>query len=81
MFHFQRTCENLPKKNCLNQLLMFRVLNEASLSLLLLRDWAELKPSGIDYVFKALYLQERTEPLEKETSIDTVLLPLELEKT
>lgn len=42
-------CENLPKKNCLNQLVIFGVLGKALLSLLLLRNWAELKPTGIDY--------------------------------
>lgn len=54
-------CENLPKKNCLNQLVIFGVLGKALLSLLLLRNWTELKPTGIDYVFRASYLQERTE--------------------
>lgn len=53
--------EHLPKKNWLNQLAIFRVLSKARLSLLLLRNWAELKPTGIDYVFRAAYLQERTE--------------------
>lgn len=53
--------ENLPKKNWLNQLVIFGVMSKTLLSLLLLRNWAELKPTGIDYVFRASYLQERTE--------------------